>query len=237
MFFVFTKNCTRWCLGILGASMRFLMIILLLASRVSYAEGADTREYPSQWWKTVAQSDAKSWEVLPQEANPGEVILSKRTELGILSNFAATPIDIDGKKYASLEAFWQMMKYPENSEDERRKFKGIQWPFTREQVSKMLGFEAKHAGNLAGDNMKKMKINWITYQGKKLPYRVQEKGLHYQLIRRAMQAKLEQNSEVKRVLKATGGLILKPDHDQGKNVPPAWKYHEIWMEIRAKLSS
>lgn len=52
------------------------------------------------------------WEILPQEAAPGEVILSKRHELGLLSNFAATPFVFRGKRYASLEGFWQMMLYP-----------------------------------------------------------------------------------------------------------------------------
>jgi hypothetical protein len=99
----------------------------------------------------------------------------------------------------------------------------------------MLGFEAKRAGTLAEHNMKIMNINWVTYEGKKMPYRVIEKGEHYQLIRRAMQAKLDQNPEVKRLLKATGNLILRPDHDQGANVSPAWRYFEIWMEIRTEL--
>ena len=41
------------------------------------------------------------------------MILSKRNELGILSNFAATPFTLYGKRYASVEGFWQMMLYPE----------------------------------------------------------------------------------------------------------------------------
>jgi hypothetical protein len=53
------------------------------------------------------------------------VILSKRNELGILSNFAPTPFTLHGKRYASVEGFWQMMLYPENSNDPRAKFPGI----------------------------------------------------------------------------------------------------------------
>ena len=48
-------------------------------------------KYPAYWWTPVATNGAPSWEILPQEARPGEVILSKRNELGLLSNFAATP--------------------------------------------------------------------------------------------------------------------------------------------------
>ena len=60
----------------------------------------------------------------------GEVILSKRNELGLLSNFAATPFTFKGKRYASLEGFWQMMKYPEGPADPRAKFPGLEWKYT-----------------------------------------------------------------------------------------------------------
>jgi hypothetical protein len=38
---------------------------------------------------------------VPQEAGPGEVILSKRDELGLLSNFAATPFEFHGGQAAN----------------------------------------------------------------------------------------------------------------------------------------
>lgn len=47
-------------------------------------------QYPLQWWAEAPRKGAPAWEILPQEAGPGEVILSKRNELGVLSNFAAT---------------------------------------------------------------------------------------------------------------------------------------------------
>src|SRR5437763_16988665 len=74
-------------------------------------------KYPEHWWTPISKAGAPSWEVMPQEAGPGEVILSKRNELGLLSNFAATPFEYHGKHYASLEGFWQMMKYPEGPDD------------------------------------------------------------------------------------------------------------------------
>jgi hypothetical protein len=30
-------------------------------------------------------------------------------------------------------------------------------------------------------------------------------------------------------------LILKPDHRQEHDPPPAWRYFDIWMELRAEL--
>ncbi len=75
--------------------------------------------YPSHWWNPVPKEGAPAWEIMPQEAGPGEVILSKRNELGLLSNFAATPFTYRGKRYASLEGFWQMMLHPGGDDDPR----------------------------------------------------------------------------------------------------------------------
>src|SRR5213080_2471392 len=122
--------------------------------------------YPAHWWTPVPKEGAPAWEILPQEAGPGEVILSKRNELGLLSNFAATPFDFRGKRYASLEGFWQMMKYPEGVDDPRRKFSGLEWKFTRDEVAGLASFEAKRAGALADVNMKKMGITWVSFEGK-----------------------------------------------------------------------
>ena len=95
----------------------------------------------------------------------------------------------------------------------------------------MTAFEAKSAGTLAEENMKTLGIDWVTFDGKRFPYRSATPGEHYKLIVAAMRAKAEQNPEVKRILLATGDLILKPDHHGEANPPPEWKYYEIWMQI------
>lgn len=38
---------------------------------------ASRAEYPAHWWAPVTKEGAPAWEILPQEAGPGEVILSK----------------------------------------------------------------------------------------------------------------------------------------------------------------
>ena len=43
---------------------------------------------------------------------------------------------------------------------------------------------------------------------------------------------MSKDKKVAKVLESTGNLILVPDHKQGDKAPPAWKYHEIYMEIR-----
>jgi predicted NAD-dependent protein-ADP-ribosyltransferase YbiA (DUF1768 family) len=191
--------------------------------------------YPAHWWTPVPPESAASWEILPQAAKAGEVILSKRNELGILSNFAATPFTFRGRQYASVEGFWQMMLYPEGPRDPRSTAPGIVWPHTRKQVAAMTAFEAKGAGTAAEENMRKLGIDWATFDGKRFPYREKRHGAHYRLIVAAMRAKLEQNPEVRRILLATGYLKLLPDHIEERDAPAEWKYYQIWMELRAEL--
>jgi hypothetical protein len=191
--------------------------------------------YPVSWWIPAPKKGAPNWEILPQEAGPGEVILSKRNELGLLSNFAATPFKYRGKAYASLEGFWQMMKYPEGPDDPRAKFAGLEWKYMREEVGQLTGFEAKKAGDLASENMKKMGISWVTFEGKQMPYRPAKPGDHYRIIVEATREKVRQNPKVMRVLLATGDLVLKPDHHQSPDSPPAWRYYEMLTTIRDEL--
>jgi predicted NAD-dependent protein-ADP-ribosyltransferase YbiA (DUF1768 family) len=192
-------------------------------------------KYPAHWWTPVPTNGAPSWEILPQEAGPGEVILSKRNEHGLLSNFAPTPFTFRGKKYASIEGFWQMMKYPEGTNDERATFPGLEWKLTREQVSQLTAFDAKHAGSAADANMKKMGITWVTFEGKRIEPHSTMSDEFYKLIVEATRAKVAQNLEVQKVLLATGDLILKPDHHQESDAPAAWRYYEILTMIRTEL--
>jgi hypothetical protein len=101
--------------------------------------------------------------------------------------------------------------------------------------SAMTAFDAKRAGDTADRNMEKMGIDWVTFEGKQMPYRPKEPGEHYRLIEEATRAKVHQNPEVKRVLLATGDLVLKPDHHQEKDATAAWRYYDILMKIRGEL--
>ena len=219
--------------------MAYLFSLIVLASIITFPVEcfSQTRypRYPAHWWTPVSEVGKPDWEILPQEAGPGEVILSKRNELGLLSNFAATPFTYRGKRYASLEGFWQMMLYPEGPRDRRATYRGIEWKYTREQVGKMTSFEAKSAGTLAEENMKKMGITWATFEGKRFEYRSHIPGEHYRLIVAATRAKVNQNPAVKKVLLQTGDLILKPDHYGEKDAPPEWRYYEILTSIRSTL--
>ena len=221
--------------------MPYPIIALLFAvalcgcSTLQHPQHSTAPAYPARWWAPVPKEGVPSWEILPQEAGSGEVILSKRNELGLLSNFAPTPFVFHGKRYASLEGFWQMMKFPEGPDDPRKKFPGLTWSHTRDEVAQMTAFDAKHAGTEGEQNMKKMGITWVTFDGKKIEYRPKEPGEHYHLIVEATRAKVDQNPKVRKVLLATGDLILKPDHHQEPDPPAAWRYYDILMQIRKKL--
>jgi hypothetical protein len=83
----------------------FVCFWLLVLTTASFTcgqqapKGQNTgHKYPAIWFAEVIDPNKPVWEILPQEAKPGEVILSKRNELGILSNFAATPFKLYGKQ-------------------------------------------------------------------------------------------------------------------------------------------
>jgi len=67
-----------------------LMLVLLVLSCSAQEKPKSANSYPAVWFAPINDPNKPDWEILPQEAKAGEVILSKRNELGILSNFAAT---------------------------------------------------------------------------------------------------------------------------------------------------
>jgi predicted NAD-dependent protein-ADP-ribosyltransferase YbiA (DUF1768 family) len=226
------RNFLRWAHGGLVV---IALALLTQSCATSTRRAPSPHAYPASWWTPVPDAAAASWEILPQAAGPGEVIVSKRNELGVLSNFAPTPFTLDGVRYASVEGFWQMMLFPEGADDARATAAGLTWTRTRAEVASLVAFEAKRAGDEGEANMKRMGIDWVTYRGRHIVYRADETGEHYALILRAMRQKLAENPEVRRVLLATGDLVLRPDHHEEPNAAPAWRYCSIWMRIRAEL--
>ena len=213
--------------------MKFLVSFLLLFPLLVSANN-----YPTEWFVEIPRELAHSWEILPQDAAPGEVILSKRTELGIFSNFGATPFVLGGKSYASVEGFWQSLKYPdpEIPDDERHHYSD--WPYSRSEVSQMVGLEAKDAGNLANAIYKKLGLSNINWGSHFFNYIDHASGseFHYVLVKRAIKAKLNQNSGLWDLLMRTGCLELKSDHQMNESDPASFHYHKILMELRREKS-
>ena len=205
-----------------------------VASEIDRTEGG---RYPAHWWQAVPEEEKAWWEILPQAAGPGEVILSKRNELGLMSNFAPTPFEYRGQRYASLEGLWHSMKYPESPDDLRALYPGAVWEHTREEVMDMVAFAAHEAGEKAERNMEIIGIDWVTFEGEQIRFKGAGQGRHYEIIEEATRAKLSQNPEVREVLLATGDLVLRPDHLTEEGAPPAWRYYDIYMKIRGELQS
>lgn len=208
--------------------MRYLFLLLTLSLNLF------AHDYPADWFREFPRSEAESWEVLPQDAGPGEVILSKRTELGIFSNFGATPFVLDGKSFASIEGLWQSMKFPDptQKDDQRHGISG--WPFTRAEVEQMTAFEAKRAGDEANKIYQKYGLKNVSYGDRFFNYKDRADGsqVHLDIIKRAQRAKLDQNEGLWSLLLRTGCLKLLPDHKVNENDPPSYKYFRIYMELR-----
>ena len=209
------------------------LLLLCLFPLLSFAQ-----EFPAEWFKEIPRSEAASWEILPQDAKAGEVILSKRTELGIFSNFGATPFVLEGKSFASVEGLWQSMKYPDPSiqTDSRH---AINFPHTRAEVEQMVAFVAKDAGDAANKIYKENKLKLVNWNEYFFDYKDKAEGsaFHYKLIKSALRAKLDQNPELWTLLLRTKCLILKPDHKVDENDPPSYHYYKIYMELRAEKLS
>ncbi len=214
---------------------------LLLGALAGSVLAAETPSgYPAEWWAPVPESERASWgEILPHEAAPGEVIVSKRTALAVFSNLWPTPFVLDGVRYASLEALWQMMKYPEASDPQQDpRAAARDWPYTREQVHYLTMFESKSAGKAANTLLRRLGISWISYAGIRFDYRDGATGSekHERLIRRATEAKLAQNPRIRALLKRTCGLRLRMDHDDPSAERfPAYATAALYTELREPL--
>lgn len=217
---------------------KFYKLISICLILFSFSVESQIRSYPAIWWKPVPRDQAQSWEILPQDAKPGEVILSKRNELGVFSNLALSPFKYENERYESVEAFWQMMKYPDPKDllDPRLQY-AAEYPYTREQVKKLFDFDSKKAGEAANKVMKDHGIKWISYRGKKFEYKDMGVGseFHYKLIYNVIKEKIIQNPKIKILLLRTGDLVLMPDHVIPENSPKSYYYAKILMDIRSQL--
>lgn len=210
----------------------FSVLLTLSITNLSHSSN-----YPADWWKPVTDEKPPGWEILPHHAKPGEVILSKRNELGIFSNLTYSPFVLDGVAYASVEGLWQGMKYPDLTIafDERTKVTG--WKSTRAEVFQMSSWDSKSAGNAANHMYAENGFKHINYFDHWFIYTDGKEGslFHLELITRAIKAKVTQNPEIKALLLRTAGLKLRPDHLMSENIFPSFKYHVILESIREEL--
>jgi hypothetical protein len=131
--------------------------------------------------------------------------------LNLISNFGATPFVLDEQRYASIEGFWQGLKFP--ADDDRRRLAGL------------AGSEAKDAGYYAPP------ADHIIYLGQNVRIGTWD---HWRLMERACSAKFEQHVAAREALLSTGTRPLVHQTKPDSRTIPGVIMADIWMRLRER---
>ncbi len=169
--------------------------------------------------EAVSQSDAVELRSLGPRADacrePINIVsASPDADVRLMSNFGATPFEMDGERYRSIESFWQGLKFDDS--EERRRIAGLD------------AREAHAAGDPKGYGPT------VTYGGEAVPVGTWQ---HWQLMERACLAKFTQHLEARVALLATGSRPLIHVLRKDSRTIPGAIMAEIWMRIRRELQS
>jgi predicted NAD-dependent protein-ADP-ribosyltransferase YbiA (DUF1768 family) len=150
-------------------------------------------------------------EVAALRGTPLNITSRSPEPLRLISNFAATPFELDGHAYASVEGFWQCLRYPEGPE--------------RRAVAALGGSAAKRAGTVEAPER-------TDYLGQSIRWGTHE---HWALMRAAVRAKFAQNGDAREALLSTGARILVHRMRRDSRSIPGALMAEIWMDARSRL--
>ena len=160
--------------------------------------------------ETFEQSQKAILNIASNSENPTEAILS---------NLTYAPFILDDIEYASVEAFWQGLKFADNAK--------------RLEIASMHGIESKKIGNNAPKNE--------TFECRGEVYRVGSVE-HQGLMERAIRAKFEQNPMALKLLLETGNtdIIHRPIKKDGTPYPdstsiPEKIFSDFLMELREEF--
>lgn len=152
----------------------------------------------------------------PPDEKPLNVASGAFEEIGKrLSNFAERPFTMDGRRYASVEAFYQGLKWPDAAK--------------RTEVAALTGKEAKYAAKGAP------KSPTVEYDGQSYALGSPE---HHQLIKRVIGESLEQNPDVMQAFLETHPRPL--EHKTGRkenprSAFPGSAFTRVLAELRDEL--
>jgi len=132
--------------------------------------------------------------------------------LNLIANFARAPFELDGRFYASVEGFWQSLKFAD--------------PGERARVGALYGSEAKRAS--AGVEAPES----FDYDGVVIRTGTWD---HWMLMRRACSAKFSQNETARLALLSTGDRPLTHKVKRDSHTIPGVIMADIWMRVRAQL--
>ncbi len=130
----------------------------------------------------------------------------------LISNLAPTPFELDGRVYASVEGFWQGLKFPSDAD--------------RRRVGALAGGEAKRAGEAAPP------AESFEYEGERILFGTHG---HWRLMQRACWAKFLQDDEAQAALLATAPRPLTHVMRHDSKTIPGALMADIWMRIRRRL--
>ena len=129
----------------------------------------------------------------------------------LISNFAPTPFELDGMRYACVEAFWQSLRFPQEE---------------RAAIAALDGGAAKR------ESERQPYGSHVIYGGDSIP--VGTYG-HWQLMRRACRAKFAQNADARTALLDTGDRPLVHIVRHDSRTIPGVIMAGIWMALRTEL--
>jgi len=132
--------------------------------------------------------------------------------LRLISNFSPTPFELDGARYASVEGFWQGLKFPDEPD--------------RRRLAVLHGSQAKDAGYHAP------RSDVISYRGQVVRVGTWE---HWRLMEAACAAKFEQCEAAQAALRSTGERPLTHRMRQDSRTIPGVILADVWMRLRRKL--
>ena len=155
--------------------------------------------------------------VLAPEERPLNVASGSNEAIGrLLSNFAHTPFTLDGRAYASVEGFYQGLKFSD--------------PVERERVAALHGREAKAAARGAS-------ASTTVYEDETI---VLGSGVHHALLARALRAKLAQHPDIAAAFVATRPRPLVHHTGRRSRRPSAFPdevFCRILSELREELAN
>jgi predicted NAD-dependent protein-ADP-ribosyltransferase YbiA (DUF1768 family) len=133
--------------------------------------------------------------------------------LKLIANLAETSFELDGRFYASVEGFWQGLKYPDEAD--------------RARVADLAGHAAKNAAPRCepGDR--------IVYEGREIVVGTID---HWALMERACRAKFEQDEDARAALVSTGSRPIEHKVPVDSRTIPGVVMADIWTRIRADLA-
>lgn len=142
---------------------------------------------------------------------PINVTSTSPDPIRLIANFAPTPFEFDGIRYACVEAFWQSLRF---RDEERARIAVMDGPAAKTESERQPYGET------------------VVYRGRAIPVGTHE---HWQLMRRACRAKFEQNADARAALLGTGERPLIHVVRRDSRTIPGVIMADIWMRIRAGL--